>query len=131
MFGEVVRELRTFEAQPCRIVEEIGAGERFLVFKQHVVHFPEAALCSGGFGGLGGEFRERMGRGVRKMTEDDGQHVTRLARQRLEGQIGLCGVRTLEVRISDENHRSVRRASDVIARSNRDFQRAHPLVSIG
>ena len=103
------------EADLDGAVDEIDDAEGRLPVEQPIVHLPERALLTGGFGRLGRLFGVLVHVDEWEMPEHVAQFATRGREELADHRLGLAAVRALEVAVLDQRDGGVGGTSDVVA----------------
>jgi hypothetical protein len=113
--GEKLRlEARKIEAQGRSVARKILNLQGLLLLEQPIVHRPEFALGSRGFGRLGGALRMRMHVGQRKVTKGEAKIRTDLILDRFHDWIAFATDRALEIAVFEQRDQRVRPPLNVV-----------------
>ena len=106
---EIGGEARDVELEHLGVLLEVDALQARLPLEQHVVHFPEPALCAGTLGGLGGGQRKRMRLFEREVAVRETNLRAEMLQQHLDGRICQLAGGALEVAVFDDGHGGIAR----------------------
>jgi hypothetical protein len=93
-----------FQTQVERVLAKVTVLERPLVLKQVIVHTPERALSTRGFGRRRRCTGMRMNRLEWEMAENKSQCIAILALQRVHAGARHAGIRTLVITVLEQRH---------------------------
>ncbi len=91
------------------------------MFKNRVMHFPEAATGGGEFRGFRGVFRVRVRFVQGKVAKNEGKFLAEVFLHALDDRIGVAAVGALVIAVFDEDDGGGEVALDVVVGGDWDF----------
>src|SRR5204863_3367145 len=107
---QLARKTLSVDADPRGVHRKVVVLEGILVVVEHVVHLPKPSLRCGRLRRLGSVLGVRVRLAERKIAENEAEPLAHIAAQVLNDGMRTPAMRTLEIAILDERHRSLARA---------------------